>query len=94
VLLSVLVLVSVTPAAEALARGERLVCRDGVLAEHQICDADGSRNRSCAFSFACPLCWPQCKIRCEGAIVRVGHRQSFRLSSGETVTLRCRRHRS
>lgn len=68
-------------------------CRDGVLADHGICDVDQAKNRFCAFSFGCPECWPRCRVACRaGAIVRVGDGRLFRPPGpGRVVVLRCRR---
>jgi len=67
-------------------------CRDGIAAEPVagiVCDASGGRDRLCAFRTAdCPSCWPWCKVRCGGLVLRIGERRVVR-RQGASLVLRC-----
>jgi hypothetical protein len=71
----------------------RVRCRDGVAAEPVagiVCDAREGRDGLCAFrTVDCPPCWPTCKIKCGGLVLRVGQRSVVR-RQGRSLILRCK----
>ena len=88
----VLIVAALLAPADGWAGAQRFRCRDGIAAEHVsgiVCDASGGRDGFCAFRTPdCPPCWPACRVRCGGLVLRVGERRVVR-RQGASLVLRC-----